>query len=156
MSRHDFQIEDSRHARCAPQAVLGRILTPASWPEWQSEILRVDGPDHLAPTDVVRGDAKLLGFHVEGHSTTLEVTPQSFTEDVIVGVRMKVRYSVTPDGAGTRITHHLESKLPSGLAGRVLSLFLRWRLRKMQAMLLNDLVRQCEAAGGGTAASLDR
>lgn len=144
MTDHRFEIEDSRHANCPPETVLNRILTPASWPEWQSEIIRVEGPARLQPKDVVTGDAKLLGFHVEGHSTSLEVTPDSFMEDVIVGVRMRVRYSVAPDGDGARVTHHLESRLPGGVAGKILSLFLRWRLRKMQKMLLDDLVRQCD------------
>jgi hypothetical protein len=142
-----FEIEDSRHADCSPEALLDVILTPATWPEWQSEILSVEGPDRVAKNDVVRGDARLLGFEVEGHSTSLDVTGDSYLEDVIVGVRMRVRYSVTPDGEGSRVTHRLESRLPSGVAGRVLALFLRWRLRRMQATLLDDLVRQGPAGG---------
>lgn len=150
MTDRHFEIEDSRHAACPPGRVLARILSPSTWPEWQSEILAVEGPERLQTGDVVHGDAKLLGFEVEGHSSSLEVTPDSFLEDVIVGVRMRVRYSVEADGDGTRVTHRLESRLPTGIAGRVLSLLLRWRLRKMQARLLEDLVAQC---GAGSSAS---
>ena len=144
MPKQRFEIEDSRRAECPPDAVLGRILAPATWPGWQSEILGVEGPERLTQGDVVTGEAKLLGFQVEGHSTSLEVTPDSFLEDVIVGVRMRVRYSVVPEGNGSRVTHRLESDLPRGAAGSVLSLFLKWRLRRMQKMLLVDLVRACE------------
>jgi hypothetical protein len=139
-----YEIEESRHARCAPEVVLDQILTPATWPQWQSEILSVEGPERVDTGDVVRGDARLLGFDVEGHSTTLEVTPDSYFEDVIVGVRMRVRYTVSKDGDGTRVTHRMESDLPRGIAGGLLSLFLRRRLRRMQATLLNDLVSRCE------------
>ena len=140
MRRRPFQIEDSRHAECAPEVVLDRILTPATWPEWQSEILRVEGPEKLSAGEAVLGDAKLLGFKVEGRSTALEVTPDALAQDVIVGVRMRIRYTVERDGDGARVTHRLESDLPRGVAGGVLSLFLRWRLRRMQKMLLDDLV----------------
>jgi hypothetical protein len=97
----------------------------------------------LAPGDAVLGDAKLLGFLVEGRSTTLEVSSDSFAHDVIVGVRMRVRYTLERDGDGVRVTHRLESRLPRGIAGSVLSVFLKWRLRKMQRMLLDDLIARC-------------
>ena len=119
-----------------PEVVLERILTPATWPEWQSEILRVEGPERLSEGDVVLGDAqasRLRGRRPQhlagGHSRLL-------LEDVIVGVRMRVRYTVSPDGNGTRVTHRLESDLPRGVAGRVLSVFLRWRLAQ-------DAERRC-------------
>lgn len=139
MSRRRFEIENSRHVRRPPDAVLERIITPSTWPEWQSEIVRVEGPERVQPGDVVMGDAKLLGFEVEGHSTSLEVTSDAFEEDVVVGVRMRVRYSVEPEGEGARVTHRLVSDLPAGPAGWLLSLFLRHRLRRMQGRLLDDL-----------------
>lgn len=144
MTGRRFEIEASRIAHCAPEQVLNRILRPATWPEWQSEILSVEGPERVHEDAVVRGDARLLGFNVEGHSTSLEVTDNSYLEDVIVGVRMRVRYTVTGEGEGSRVTHHLVSDLPTGIAGSVLSVFLKWRLRKMQRMLLADLVKQSE------------
>jgi hypothetical protein len=145
VGRRRFEIEDSRRAPAAPDVVLDRILAPETWPEWQSEILSVAGPKQVEVGDVVRGRARLLGFDVEGHSTSLEVTPESYLEDVIVGVRMRVKYSVAPDEGGSRVTHRLESELPRGVAGSVLAFLLRRRLRRMQARLLDDLVRQTAA-----------
>jgi hypothetical protein len=142
VSQRRFEIEDSRRAPAAPDVLLARILTPETWPDWQSEILSVAGPPKVEKDDVVRGRAKLLGFEVEGHSTTLEVTSDSYLEDVIVGVRMRVRYSVAPNGSGSMVTHRLESELPRGIAGSILAFLLRRRLRRMQARLLEDLVRQ--------------
>lgn len=124
--------------------MLDHILRPATWPEWQSEILSVEGPERLVPGDAVLGDAKLLGFKVEGRSTSIEVASDAFVQDVIVGVRMRVRYTVERDGDGARVTHRLESRLPRGIAGSLLSVLLRWRLRKMQKMLLDDLVEGCK------------
>ena len=150
VEHQQFEIEETRRAPCPPEAVLDQILTPATWPEWQSEILRVEGPERLAPGDAVLGDARLLGFRVEGRSTSVEVSSDSFAHDVIVGVRMKVRYTVQPDGGGAQVTHHLETNLPGGVAGRLLSLFLTWRLRRMQTKLLDDLVTRCdEGIGAG-------
>jgi hypothetical protein len=120
------------------------ILDPASWPRWQPEIVATEGPDRLSPTDVVRGRATMLGFNVQGHSTAIDVAPDTFVEDVIVGVRMRVTYATAPSGEGTTITHRLVSDLPTGLWGRVLSFFLRSRLRRMQRAALDELVRQAE------------
>jgi Polyketide cyclase / dehydrase and lipid transport len=145
VKRERFVIEDSRRAPSSPETILNRIASPVTWPDWQSEILSVEGPERVREGDVVHGDAKLLGFQVEGHSSILEVTPDSLFEDVIVGVRMRIRYEVVPDGDGAVVTHRLESDLPRGVAGRVLAVLLKWRLRKMQSMLLDDLVR-----GAGT------
>ena len=120
------------------------ILDPASWPRWQPEIVATEGPERLSPADVVRGRATMLGFNVQGHSTALEVAPDRFVEDVIVGVRMRVTYATAPSGDGATITHSLVSDLPTGLWGRVLSFFLRSRLRRMQRAALDELVRQAE------------
>jgi hypothetical protein len=149
VDRQPFEIQDSRRAHCSPEVLLDQILRPATWPEWQSEILSVEGPERLAAGDAVLGDAKLLGFRVEGRTTATEVTGESFAHDVIVGVRMKVRYIVERDGDGTRVTHRMESRLPRGFAGGVLSVLLRWRLRRMQKMLLDDLVARCDPVRGG-------
>lgn len=122
------------------------ILDPATWPRWQPEIVATEGPERLASSDVVRGRATMLGFNVQGHSTAIEVAPNTFVEDVIVGVRMRVTYVTAPSGEGATITHNLVSDLPTGLWGRVLSFFLRSRLRRMQRAALDELVRQAEAS----------
>lgn len=92
--------------------------------------------------DVVQGDARLLGFDVTGHSSILRVAPDVVEEDVVVGVRMRVTYSVTPAPEGSVITHRMEAELPTGVAGTLLSLLLSWRLKKMQKTLLAALGNQ--------------
>ena len=101
------------------------ILDPASWPRWQPEIVATEGPDRLSTTDVVRGRATMLGFNVQGHSTATEVGPDTFVEDVIVGVRMRVTYTIAASAEGATVTQSLVSDLPTGLWGRVLSFFVR-------------------------------
>ncbi len=41
-----------------------------------------------------------------------------FEEDAVVGLRMRVRYTIEDDGDGVVVTHDLETDLPEGLAGR--------------------------------------
>ena len=95
--------------------------------------------------DTVEGAARLLGFTVEGRSSAGSVEPLAFEEDVIVGVRMRVRYEVEASEQGATVTRHLSAHLPRGPAGRVLSFFLKRRLRRMQAGVLDGLVRQAES-----------
>lgn len=140
-----YRIEDSIEARCDPEKLMRRILGPHTWPGWQSEIVRADGPDRIEEGDQVTGDARLVGFKVQGRSDAHVVDDHLFIEDVIVGVRMVVTYQVkaTPDGA--IVTRSLEADLPRGIAGSVLSILLRVKLRRMQKRLLRDLVAQAEA-----------
>lgn len=88
----------------------------------------------------------MLGFHVDGHSTTTGVGSTHYEEDVVVGVRMRVRYEVEPAADGALVTARLFADLPSGLAGRLVSFFLRWRLGHMQRTALKLLVAQSEEA----------
>lgn len=124
------------------------VRSPATWPKWQSEIVAVDGSQTLGQGDVVDGDARLLGFDVTGRSTVVNMADDVFEEDVIVGVRMRVSYTVTPSASGSKITHRIQADLPSGIAGSVLSLLLSWRLKRMQKSLLYALSEQ---AGRGHA-----
>ena len=144
--RSRFEIEDSRPARCAPDAVLDRVLDPSTWPEWQPEILSTSPSHRLEEGDSVEGRAELLGFVVEGRSSAISVEKDSFEEDVIVGVRMRVRYQVTASTEGTTVTRRLVADLPGGFSGRILSFFLKRRLRKMQHGVLESLVAQAESA----------
>lgn len=124
---------------------MARILDPSSWPRWQPEILEAGPSGALNEGDGVEGRASLLGFVVDGRSTAVSVTETSFEEDVIVGVRMRVRYEVKPAPEGARITRHLVAVLPGGVSGRLLSFFLKWRLRRMQVGVLDGLVAQAES-----------
>ena len=141
----DYSIEGSRFVACSPDALIKRVLDPGAWPEWQPEILSTDGSGLLAEGDVVRGQARMLGFDVQGHSTATEVGPNTFEEDVVVGVRMRVRYEVKSQGDGAVITQHLTVDMPRGFSGRMLSLLLRWRLKRMQRAALANLASQAEA-----------
>lgn len=125
--------------------MLGRILDPSTWPEWQPEIISTAPSGSIQQGDSVEGRAQLLGFVVDGRSSAVEVREDAFEEDVIVGVRMRVRYSVTPAPEGTTVTRRLTADLPAGFSGRILSFFLKRRLRKMQNGVLETLVRQAES-----------
>lgn len=119
-----------------------RVLDPATWPSWQPEILSTEGPETLGEGDVVTGRARLLGFTVQGTSTTMSVDEGEFVEDVVVGVRMRILYRVEERDGGSLVTRRLEADMPSGFAGRILALFLRLRLRRMQDRVLDALTGQ--------------
>lgn len=133
-------------ARCTPDVLMAKIRRPSTWPEWQSEIVESHGPDVVGPGDVVKGRAEMMGFDVDGQSVTESVDATSLQQDVVVGVGMRIRYTLTETSGGTSVTHRLESDLPAGALGAPLAFFLRRRLRKMQKMLLEELVAQAEAS----------
>lgn len=143
--RRRFFTESRRDVGCAPELVAEKVLVPGTWPEWQSEILTTGGPERVSVGDVVTGRARLLGFEVDGRSTTLEVEDSSYEQDVVVGVRMRVRYEVVPGPRGAVVTHSIASELPAGPLGGVLAFFLRRRLRRMQRDLLEKLAAQLES-----------
>jgi hypothetical protein len=116
-----------------------RIRRPATWPAWQPEIVAAEGPEVLAAGDEVSGPARLLGFHVDGRARVMSVDEGALEQDVLVGVRMRVRYEVRPGPSGSVVTHRLAVQLPSGVSGQLLSLFLRPRLRRLQAQALERL-----------------
>ena len=120
------------------------LKDPSTWPLWQSEIIETQGPSPLSPGDEVQGRATLLGFIVEGRSSTMDVTATRFVEDVVVGVRMRVEYEVTEQGGETIVTRRLKTSLPGGFSGRALSFFLKRRLKAMQRGVLEALVAQAE------------
>jgi hypothetical protein len=137
--------ESHREIASPPDVLLNTILAPATWPKWQSEILTTNGNERLSTGDVVSGQARLLGFEVDGASTAIEIEDSSYEQDVIVGVKMRVRYEVRPSSKGAVVKHRLASDLPAGVSGRVLSFFLTRRLRKMQRDLLKGLAAQTES-----------
>jgi len=133
----------------APEAVRDLIGRPATWPEWQSEIVETTGPETVTEGDSVMGRATMLGFHVMGRADIGPTTPRTLVQDVVVGIGMTVRYEVTPDGNGTVVTHELTCEMPGGAAGRVLSFLLKRRLRSMQKQLLEDLSARGESRHDG-------
>jgi hypothetical protein len=108
MPRRTFEIRRSLKTSSAPEVVYGNLINPKAWPHWQSEIVSIEDRGSLAAGDVVRGEADLLGFEVAGFSNAIRGSMETlFEEDVIVGVRMRIRYQVHADGAGTLVTHSL-------------------------------------------------
>ncbi len=125
------------------------VVSPRTWPRWQSEIVSTSGPRVLEREgDVVVGRAEMLGFKVDGQSVATSIEPHRFVEDVVVGVGMTVTYEAVSSGNGATVTHRLTSQLPRGPLGRVLSFFLKRRFRKMQRDLLRALVAQAEEPAG--------
>lgn len=109
----------------------------------------MQGPGTLHEGDVQEGRAHMLGFDVQGKSTAVRIEERCFEEDVVVGVRMKLTYELVPSAQGVVVTHRLEAELPRGPLGRLLSVFLRRRLKRMQETSLEGLVRQAEGDGAG-------
>lgn len=143
--RRKLTIEASRVARCKPEAVMELVRDPRTWPRWQPEIVSAEGPPRLAEGDDVYGHAAMLGFRVEGHSKSVTASTDTYEEDVVVGVRMRVLYEVARDDSGnTVVTRRLSTLLPGGVAGRILSFFLKRRLTRMQDGVVEELVRQAE------------
>lgn len=144
--RDTYAIETVRVAECSPEAVMAHLLDSGEWPAWQPEIVATQGPSRVAEGDVVTGHAHLLGFGVAGRSRIEIAEATTFEEDVLVGVKMRVRYHLEPVQDGTMITARLVAERATGLSGRILTLFLRRRLRTMQATALDNLVSLCRKA----------
>ena len=144
--RSHYRIQDHIVTRANKDKVMDLVLSPRSWPRWQSEIKTIEGPDRIQDGDQVSGDAELVGFRVQGRSDAHVVDDGLFIEDVIVGVRMVITYEVKTTESGTQLTRTLEADLPRGTLGNLLAIVLRARLRRMQKRLLDELVAQAEAA----------
>lgn len=143
-----FEIESSVDAACTPWDVMEIVTNPATWPEWQPEITSAKGTSPISPGDVVTGTASMLGFKVHGHAMSIEVTPDHYVQDVVVGVKLRVRYEVQPGPRGAVIAHRLTADMPRGFSGRILSFFLRRRLRIMQREALAGIAAHAEGSAG--------
>ena len=121
---------------------MAMIADPQTWPKWQPEIRATKGPERLGPGAEVDGVARMLGFDVEGKSRITEIDAAVLEEDVVVGVRMRVRYEVKPQGNGTIVARTVSSRLMGGVLGRGLSFLLRRRLIAMQKRVLANLADQ--------------
>jgi hypothetical protein len=137
--RKTLSLARSKVADAHPEAIMALLLDPSSWPRWQPEIGSAEGPRPLSTGDVATGRANMLGFRVLGRSTTLDASDDFFEQDVIVGVRMRIRYEVERSGETSLITHKLDCDLPSGILGRILSFFLVPRLKRLQETALDQL-----------------
>lgn len=144
-SRALFVTSRSKATGCSPDAVLDLVRRPATWPDWQMEIVSAEGPEVLEVGDVATGHASMLGFNVHGQAVAQHSTPDTFRHFVVVGVGMTVSYDVQETANGAILTHTIESALPTGPLGALLSFFLKRRLKRMQARLIDELVAQAEA-----------
>jgi Polyketide cyclase / dehydrase and lipid transport len=140
-----YVVESAKVSRCAPEDLMNAILDASQWPKWQPEIVMTAADGRVAEGEIVDGRAKMLGFAVDGRSQAERVTDSDFEEDVIVGVRMRIRYEVRPHRDGSEVRVRLATRLPTGFSGRLLSLLLRYRLRRMQKIGIERLVAQAEA-----------
>jgi Polyketide cyclase / dehydrase and lipid transport len=143
-TRKKLSLARSKLTAAPPDAVMALLLDPESWPRWQPEVSSAEGPRRLTTGDVATGRANLLGFRVLGHSTTTGAGDAFFEQDVIVGVRMRIRYEIERVGDASLITHKLECDLPSGILGRVLSFFLAPRLKRLQETALERLAQRSD------------
>lgn len=139
-----FETESSTAISAPAEQIRTRIAAWETWPQWQSEILETEQPRWAEPREIVHGKARLLGFDVHGRSLTTVSDSTRFEQDVVVGVRMRVLYSIEQRDDACVVTHRLSADLPGGLAGRALSIVLARRLRKMQVDLLTRLKSQLE------------
>lgn len=144
-SERTFQTSASMGV-ASPDDALAQLRDPSTWSTWQSEITHAAGPAPLEAGHHVLGDARMLGFAVGGRADVVAADDAQVEHDVIVGIRMNVRYTIERAGDGWILTHRLTADMPHGLSGRVLSIFLRRRLRRMQRRLLADLARAIEDA----------
>lgn len=144
-ARKHYRIQDHIDTSASKAAVMDKVLSPRTWPEWQAEIKTIEGPDRIEDGDQVSGDAELVGYRVQGRSDAHVVDDGLFIEDVIVGVRMVITYEVKTSPSGCHVVRTLEADLPGGILGTILSAVLRARLRKMQKKLLAELASQAEA-----------
>lgn len=140
-----FTIEGTAVTRASKAAVVDQLLRPSTWPVWQAEIVSATGPERIGAGDVVQGRAEMMGFRVSGQSVADQVRDGVVREQVVVGVGMQITYEVEEVGGETRITHRLVARLPEGPMGRILSFFLRRRLRAMQKALLERLPEAAES-----------
>jgi hypothetical protein len=140
-----FTVTDSVRAAATTESVMELLRRPDNRERWQSEIVWMKGPDGLTVGDSVEGLADMLGFRVEGKGTTTDLGPDRYEEDVVVGVRMRMRFEIVPSEGGVVVRHTLQAPLPAGFAGKILSIFLKRRLRRMQAESLRELCRYAES-----------
>jgi hypothetical protein len=136
-----WSTSSTRFVRAPRDKIVDTIRDAETWPDWQPEITRSSGASVLEAGNVVQGDAEMLGFKVAGRADITFADEHAMEQDVMVGIRMRVVYGFTQVADGTAVTHELLAELPRGLSGRVLSLFLRFRLRRMQRRLLDNIER---------------
>lgn len=140
--RPQFSLALSRRSAASPDEIRARLVRPATWPDWVPEISDTKSKEVVGPGDDVEGLAEMLGFRVNGRARVTEASEDLFVQDVVIGVRIVARYEIEPSGDGSVIRHELIVSAPRGPTGRLLTFFLKGRLRAMQKRLLRNLSAQ--------------
>jgi len=128
----------------APPATVWRVWSDVNrWPEWNPDMKesRLDGPLKLGATGMINtksgGKHDVVVTHFQdGRSFELEST-------ALPGTKMAIRATITPSGAGTRISQGFE---PRGLLAPLLGPMMSGQILKTFNAVLDGLKRKVETA----------
>ncbi|MCE4058763.1 SRPBCC family protein [Pandoraea sputorum] len=140
--------------RAPPQAVYDYVTTPANWPKWHPASLAVQGmTDHpLTVGEEVAEEFRLAGRHGILHWKVVEAKPP-FEWRIEGEVNRRpsgaVRYTLTPDGTGTRFKRDFMYRTPNLLFLILDPIFIGPRMRAESAQGAKQLEQMFEALAPG-------
>ncbi|AKC72379.1 hypothetical protein MB84_12670 [Pandoraea oxalativorans] len=140
--------------RAPPQAVYDYVTTPANWPKWHPASLAVQGvTDHpLTVGEEVAEEFRLAGRHGILHWKVVEAKPP-FEWRIEGEVNRRpsgaVRYTLTPDGTGTRFRRDFMYRTPNLLFLILDPVFIGPRMRAESAQGASQLEQVFEALAPG-------
>ena len=140
--------------RAPPQAVYDYATTPANWPKWHPASLAVQGAtDHpLKVGEEVAEEFRLAGRHGILHWKVVEAKPPfewRIEGEVNRRPSGEVRYTLTPDGAGTRFERDFMYRTPNLLFLILDPLFIGPRMRDESAQGAKQLEQVFETLAPG-------
>ncbi|VVD87076.1 polyketide cyclase [Pandoraea nosoerga] len=144
--------------RAPPQAVYDYVTTPANWPAWHPASLAVQGTTDrpLALGDEVAEEFRLAGRHGILHWRVIEAKPPlTWRAEAEVNRRpsAQVRYTLTPDGSGTRFERDFIYRTPNLLFLILDPLFVGPRMRAESAQGARQLARVLGASASAASAA---
>ncbi|MDN4572228.1 polyketide cyclase [Pandoraea cepalis] len=121
-----------------PQAVYDYVTTPANWPKWHPASLAVQGAtDHsLVVGEKVAEEFRLAGRHGIIHWKVVEAKPPlewRLEGEMNRRPSGEVRYTLTPDGTGTRFERDVVYRTPNLLLLMLDPIFIGPRMRAESA-----------------------
>ncbi|MFK0375204.1 SRPBCC family protein [Pandoraea sp. NPDC090278] len=140
--------------RAPPQDVYNYVTTPANWPKWHPASLAVQGmTDHpLTVGEEVAEEFRLAGRHGILHWKVVEAKPP-FEWRIEGEVNRRpsgaVRYTLTPDGTGTRFKRDFMYRTPNLLFLILDPVFIGPRMRAESAQGAKQLEQMFEALAPG-------
>ncbi|WP_150551318.1 SRPBCC family protein [Pandoraea soli] len=134
-----------------PQAVYDYVTTPANWPKWHPASLAVQGAtDHsLAVGEKVAEEFRLAGRHGIIHWKVVEAKPPlewRLEGEMNRRPSGEVRYTLTPDGTGTRFERDVVYRTPNLLFLMLDPIFIGPRMRAESAQGAKQLEQVFETA----------